>query len=128
MNNQKHYETYVEKHLSMLDTMSNPVVFSVNMQMYIDLGVSSASDIISYGMPIQFNGMMPSLLVCSDADFIIVKIKYGKYIVSTWSRGQFLSAVADIYDSSGLTDDIAKEFKPLMTLRWLLNRFDNTIE
>lgn len=125
MRNQKHYETYVEKHLSMLDTMVNPIIFTVFMDLYLAPSEEQAGliakELLAICSPLQYNGVMPSALVCPEEDFLVVSLKYRQYIARRWDRDEFLRELRLIYSGKTALDPDST-FDPLNSLRWLLRR------
>jgi hypothetical protein len=109
----------------MLDTMVNPVIFTVYMDLYLAPGEEQAGliveELLALCSPLQFNGVMPATLVCSEENFLIVLLKHSQHIARRWDREEFLRELRLIYNGKNEIDPDVN-IDPLNSLRWLLRR------
>jgi len=126
MLNNHYYKKYYEEHFSILDELESPIVWQIYIGLvnYVDTGV--VSDLLAmHNTPIDFNGMIPELFACSEATFVMVKLKYSGLIVRSWTKKEFLDVIQLAYRNKRVIDsEVMEKFNPLRSLTWLINQAD----
>ena len=119
MRNELAYKKYCRKYLSYFKSSEKPIVWQLWQGRFTGTDPAFISELLDMlCIPIDFSGMTPDMFICSEATFLIVKLKYPEMVVQSWTKQQFLYIIRKAYGER--MEGMTYNFNPLRSLSVVL--------